>query len=123
MKYVLCKVRAHGLGNRLLVLSTAIGICRNTGAKLVVDWRNSSCDCDDFWDLFRLVGCEDIVSESQDPAALNGMTSAQQAWNGVYNCHVDSVYEEVLSQGQFTNVDLQEIPPISGLSTYFHGQK
>ena len=123
MKYVLYKAGRHGLGNRLLVLTTAIGICRSTGAKLVVDWKNSSCHGDDFWDFFRLAGCEDIVSETQDPAALNGMTSAQQAWNGVYDRHVDSVYEEVTSQGQFAHVDLQEIPPISGLSTYFQGQK
>jgi hypothetical protein len=40
MKNVLYKDRAHALGNRLLVMSTAIGICRNTEAKLVVDWKN-----------------------------------------------------------------------------------
>jgi hypothetical protein len=123
LKYVLYKPGSHGLGNKLLVLSTAIGICRKHRVQLVIDWKGALPDRDDFWSFFRLVNCRDLLAPSQDPALLNGLSSAQNAWEGRFEQDIPTVYADVTRSGEFPCVDLQEIPPMSGLLTYFKGQK
>ena len=123
MKYVLHKVNPLGMGNRLLSLTTAIAICRSTGAKLIVDWKNSGVVQPDFWDLFRLAGCEDVLAEVQDASAVNGLSSLQTAWEDRYDQCIDGVYGRVTGNGEYTGVDIHDIPPISGFRTFFGGQK
>ena len=123
MKYVLHKVNPLGMGNRLLSLTTAIAICRSTGAKLIVDWKNSGVVQPDFWDLFRLAGCEDVLAEVQDASAVNGLSSAQTGWECRYDQCIDGVYSKVNRNGDYAFLDIQEIPPISGLRTFFKGEK
>lgn len=123
MKYILHKVSGHGLGNRLLSLTAAISVCRKTGAKLIVDWKNSGVVQPDFWDLFRLAGCEDILAEVQDASAVNGLSSAQTAWEQHYDRCIKDVYGWVTRDGEHSGVDVHEMPPISGTCTFFEGQK
>jgi len=123
LKYILLKSAGHGLGNRLLVLSTAIQLCRRYKAKLIVDWNDGAYGPLSFWDIFQLIGCEDILCESQDTRLLNGLTSSQKAWEGRFETSIDQIYNDVSGKGEFAGVDHQEIPLISGLKTVFHGQK
>lgn len=121
MRYVLLKGSSHGLANRLFVLSTAIRICKRTGAKLIVDWNDGTYGIP-FWDVFSLKGCSSLVAPDQNPQFLNSFESAQTAWQGQYDATVTSVYNQVSRNTQYSGVDLQEIPPISGLKTFFNGQ-
>jgi hypothetical protein len=121
VKYVLYKVRGHGLGNRLLVLSTAIAICRKTGAKLIIDWTDEAKTRPDFWDFFRLTGCNDILAENQSAHTLNGLPSAQESWEARYDQDVEKVFQKVTAGGAFKGMDIQAIPGISGLVSFFRG--
>ncbi len=120
--YILLKGSKHGLANRLFVLSTAIRLCKETRAKLVIDWNDGTYGVP-FWEAFALKDCESIIASNQDPCGLNGLGSAQTAWEGKYGSTVQDVYQEVTRKGEYTGIDLQEIPPISGLKTFFEGQQ
>jgi hypothetical protein len=122
MKYVLLKGSTHGLANRLFVLSTAIRLCKKAGAKLLVDWNDGTYGVP-FWEAFSLEGCDEIIARDQDPRQLNGLRTAQSAWEGQYEATVASVYQQVSGKGEYAGVDLQEIPPLSGLKTFFKGQR
>ena len=121
-RYILLKGSTHGLANRLFVLSTAIRLCKITGAKLLIDWNDDTYGVP-FWDAFALEGCGEIISPNQDPTELNGLRSAQSAWEGQYEATVKNVYEQVSGRGEYAGIDLQEIPQISGLKTFFEAQQ
>jgi hypothetical protein len=121
MQYVLLKGSFHGLANRLFVLSTAISICKKTGAKLIVDWNDDIYGVP-FWEAFSLENCNHILAPDQRPHILNGLASSQTAWQGQYEANVNHVKCQLSNHAEYYGLDLQDIPPLSGLKTYFDGQ-
>ena len=120
-KFILLKGSGHGLANLLFVLSTAISLSKKTGAKLVIDWENTAYGFG-FWDLFTLIDSESFIETDLKIDSLNGLNSSQFAWEGQYQASVRDIYKQVSGKGEFAGLDLEAIPPMSGLKTYFEGQ-
>ncbi len=101
------------------MLSAAIHYCRQQNAKLVIDWNDGcySDSGDSFWKAFRLVNCEDILAEDQNPSSLNNCSTQQTAWQGKFHQQATPIFQQIKEQTNHKGEDFHQIPSLSALST------